>query len=146
MSLSLLVIARSVLNPCRLRCDRQSPCGACARRGKPAECIFTCSEQERKDAIDYRPARSQQTRQRIARLENLVTEMRDLVQSSHQPSGDNASPSEMPVYTEPPLNPSDGHATDDMGKLSLTDDHAVYTGSSHWVTILEDVRYFDDKY
>ncbi|KAH7009932.1 hypothetical protein EDB80DRAFT_714107 [Ilyonectria destructans] len=129
----------------KLRCDRQSPCGACARRGKPAECIFTCSEQERKDAIDYRPARSQQTRQRIARLENLVTEMRDIVQSSRQPSGDNASPSEMPVYTEPPLNPSDGHATDDMGKLSLTDDRAVYTGSSHWVTILEDIQCLKDE-
>lgn len=26
-----------------------------------------------------------------------------------------------------------------MGKLSITNDQAVYTGSSHWITILEDV-------
>ncbi|KAH8686510.1 fungal-specific transcription factor domain-containing protein [Ilyonectria robusta] len=71
--------------------------------------------------------------------------MRDIVQSSRQPSGDNASRSEMPAYTEPPLNPSDGRATDDMGKLSLTDDHAVYTGSSHWVTILEDIQCLKDE-
>lgn len=71
--------------------------------------------------------------------------MRDIVQSSRQPSGDNASPSEMPAYTEPQLNPSDGRVTNDMGKLSLTDDHAVYTGSSHWVTILEDIQCLKDE-
>ena len=40
------------------------------------------------------------------------------------------------------MTPSSGALTDDMGKLSITDDHAVYTGSSHWVTILEDVGPF----
>jgi hypothetical protein len=36
-------------------------------------------------------------------------------------------------------DPSDGHMVDSMGKLSLTDNDAVYIGSSHWVTILEEV-------
>lgn len=36
-------------------------------------------------------------------------------------------------------DPSDGHVVDSMGKLSLTDNNAVYIGSSHWVTILEEV-------
>lgn len=36
-------------------------------------------------------------------------------------------------------DPSDGHVVDSMGKLSLTDNDAVYIGSSHWVTILEEV-------
>lgn len=40
----------------------------------------------------------------------------------------------------PSLPPSDAQATENMGKLSLTDGHAVYMGSSHWATILEDVR------
>jgi hypothetical protein len=35
--------------------------------------------------------------------------------------------------------PSDSHVVDSMGKLSLTDNDAVYIGSSHWVTILEEV-------
>jgi hypothetical protein len=34
---------------------------------------------------------------------------------------------------------SDGHVLDSVGKLSLTDNDAVYIGSSHWVTILEEV-------
>ncbi|KAK3933912.1 fungal-specific transcription factor domain-containing protein [Diplogelasinospora grovesii] len=121
----------------KLRCDRQSPCRGCARRGKPGECIYTCSEEERKNTIDYRPhARGQQARQRIARLENLVTEMRDMMQSSHHASDGMASSNETPNDPGPPLAPA---IVDDMGKLSLTENHAVYTGSSHWVTILEDV-------
>ncbi|KAJ9134322.1 Transcription factor [Pleurostoma richardsiae] len=32
-----------------------------------------------------------------------------------------------------------------MGKLSLNDNQAVYTGSSHWVTILEDIRCLKDE-
>lgn len=37
------------------------------------------------------------------------------------------------------LDPPDDHVLDSMGKLSLTDNDAVYIGSSHWVTILEEV-------
>jgi hypothetical protein len=110
------------------------------RRGKVAECNYSSSEQERKDAIDYRPhTRHQQTRQRVARLENLVLQMRDMAQSSRQPSGDTASPNVALNDNEPPLAPPDGRVVEEMGRLSLTDDHTVYTGSSHWVTILEDV-------
>lgn len=61
-----------------------------------------------------------------------------MAQSSHQPPGDGALQSAPPNDTAPPLAPG-GQGLDDMGKLSLTDDHAIYTGSSHWVTILEDV-------
>ena len=32
---------------------------------------------------------------------------------------------------------------DGMGSLRLTDDDAVYTGSTHWATILEDVGDLD---
>ena len=71
--------------------------------------------------------------------------MRDMEQSSRQPSDDIASPSEAPNDPSLPLAPPDGHVIDSMGKLSLTDNHAVYIGSSHWVTILEDVSCLDEK-
>lgn len=132
-----------MLNRGRIRCDRQSPCGACSRRGKPAECIYTCTEQERREAVDYRPhTRTHQARQRIARLEDLVTEMRDMMESSRQPSADIATPSEPRNSPASSLAPAHGQVVDDMGKLRLTDNHAVYTGSSHWTTILEDVCLF----
>lgn len=44
------------------------------------------------------------------------------------------------IGSVPSFPPSDAQTTDNMGKLSLTDGHAVYMGSSHWATILEDVR------
>ena len=40
---------------------------------------------------------------------------------------------------EPFVAPTSDHVEDAMGKLSLTNDHEVYIGSSHWATILEDV-------
>ena len=129
-----------------MRCDRQSPCSACLRRGKPAECIYSSSEQERRDAVDYRPhAGKQLARQRVARLESLVTQMRDqmkaMEQSSHQASGHTTAP--VGSFHNRELNPAPHpeHLADSVGKLSLTDDRAVYTGSTHWGTILEEVSY-----
>lgn len=142
MSQSLFAIGRSELNSHRLRCDRQSPCSACVRRDKATECVYSSSEQERKDAIDYRPhARGQGARDRVARLETLVTEMREKVESLHQPFVDTASPAKALNDHTPALDPADGRMIDEMGKLSLTDNHTVYTGSSHWISILEDVSY-----
>ncbi|CAK7236551.1 hypothetical protein SBRCBS47491_009676 [Sporothrix bragantina] len=102
------------------------------------ECNFSVSELERSHAVDYRPhARRQQARQRVARLEGLVTEMRDQMQSL---------PGPMALSSIPARSPAVGTTTnDDMGKLSLTDDHVVYTGSSHWVTILEDIQRLKDE-
>ncbi|KAF7548328.1 hypothetical protein G7046_g8711 [Stylonectria norvegica] len=65
-------------------------------------------------------------------------EMRDMAQTSTEISNDAAS---LGGIGEPPLASLDGHIADDMGKLDLTGNHAIYTGSSHWVTILEDVSY-----
>ncbi|KAH8660808.1 fungal-specific transcription factor domain-containing protein [Tricladium varicosporioides] len=130
----------------KLRCDRQSPCSSCVRRGKHAECTYSTSEQERKDAIDYRPyARNQQARQRVARLENLVTEMREMEHRSRQPSDDRSLSSELLNNPVPPLAPLDDNTIGSMGNLSLTDNHEVYVGSSHWVTILEDIRLLKDE-
>ncbi|KAF2740596.1 hypothetical protein EJ04DRAFT_454808 [Polyplosphaeria fusca] len=114
----------------KLKCDRQSPCGVCVRRSKPADCIYTCTEQERKEAIDYRPhGRGQRARQRIARLENLVSEIASSTESTA-------------TSRESHLGPSSG---DDQGKLSLNDNLSTYTGSSHWATILEDIRHLKDE-
>ncbi|KAI8964657.1 fungal-specific transcription factor domain-containing protein [Daldinia sp. FL1419] len=125
----------------KLRCDRQSPCAACARRGKSEECVYSCSEQERKDAVDYRPlTRGQQARRRVARLENLVIEM---VQNSRQPSSNGETLNV--ALGDDGLQHLDGNVVDDMGKLSLADNHAIYTGSSHWVTILDDIRHLKNE-
>ncbi|RSL61449.1 hypothetical protein CEP54_006225 [Fusarium duplospermum] len=40
---------------------------------------------------------------------------------------------------------SDEHAETSIGKLSLEDGNAIYTGSSHWATILDDIRQLKDE-
>lgn len=68
--------------------------------------------------------------------------MRDRAQGSLQPLGEITSPNNPPKHPPPP---PDGHVIDNMGKLTVTDDHAVYTGSSHWVTLLEDIQCLKDE-
>lgn len=88
--------------------------------------------------MDYRPHnRTQKARQRIARLENLVTELRDRTVNPNQNLDDTPLLSNDLVRSEPPLTiPS---TTTSIGNLNLTEERSVYTGSSHWATILEDV-------
>ncbi|RDW57488.1 oleate activated transcription factor 3 [Coleophoma cylindrospora] len=132
-----------------MRCNRESPCGACLRRGKPAECTYTSSEQERKDAVDYRPhAGGKQARQKVARLEKLVTQMRDQMRVVEQTSGSVSDIAPLNEYAEDPVLPDalgDGNVGDSVGKLSLTDDHTVYHGSTHWGTILEEIQSLKDE-
>jgi hypothetical protein len=132
-----------VLRLFRLRCDRQSPCSSCLRRGKPEECKYSSSEQERKYAVDYRPhSGSHHARDRVTRLERLLTQMRDQtrdMEQSSQVSGTLASSLEPFHDSEPRLAPRTSHVADTVGKLTITDDHAVYIGSTHWITILEEV-------
>lgn len=67
--------------------------------------------------------------------------MRDMEQKSRLPVEKMEVTGE--VHKDETLNTQrdlpDGHVVDSMGKLSLTDKGAVYIGSSHWVTILEEV-------
>jgi hypothetical protein len=127
--------------PGRARCDRQSPCAACVKRGRPIECIYTSSLQERQVALDYSPHnRNRQARQSLARLELTTTQLREQMrvlakQSLGLPedvvSGDSLS---LGGCLSSPL-------ADRFGSLNLNDDHTVYSGSTHWITILEDEGY-----
>ncbi|KAK3331421.1 fungal-specific transcription factor domain-containing protein [Apodospora peruviana] len=122
----------------KLGCDRQSPCSTCVRHGKASTCTYSTPEQDRRAAVDYRPrharSRQQTARQRVAHLEGLVLEMRAMERDSSSPTlAANASDDGDPSAP-----------TDVMGKLSFTDKHAVYTGSSHWASILEDIQCLKD--
>jgi hypothetical protein len=71
----------------------------------------------------------------------MVMEMRDMIQNSDQHS---PSTSIAPTDLESQSMTLHDNEKDDIGKLSLSDNHGVYTGSSHWVTILEDVCYREE--
>lgn len=62
--------------------------------------------------------------------------MRVMEQSSFSPgaTADDRTSSPGPI-----LDSDSQIASDAVGKLTLTDDHAVYIGATHWVTVLEEV-------
>ncbi|KAF5982039.1 transcriptional regulatory [Fusarium coicis] len=87
--------------------------------------------------------RNQKARQRIARLENLVTELRDKAEGSTKSLSDVAQADNAPNGLEPTTSGISPNVR--MGNLNLADDQAVYTGSSHWATILEDIQQLRDE-
>lgn len=134
----------------KLRCDRRAPCGACSRRGKADECVYLTPEQERRNAIDYRPhARSQNARQRVERLEKTVNQLRGQMRTveltSNRAYGSLTLPSDPSQGSTSAVNQPDRQLTENMGKLNMTGDYAVYTGSTHWITILEDIQSLKDE-
>ncbi|KAF5634061.1 transcriptional regulatory [Fusarium tjaetaba] len=87
--------------------------------------------------------RNQKARQRVARLENLVTELRDKAESSTKSLNDVAQANNASIALEPTASGTSPNVR--MGNLNLADDQAVYTGSSHWATILEDIQQLRDE-
>lgn len=67
-----------------------------------------------------------------------MTELRDKAESSTKSLSDVAQADNAPNGLEPTTSGISPNVR--MGNLNLADDQAVYTGSSHWATILEDVR------
>ncbi|PWY78360.1 hypothetical protein BO70DRAFT_338925 [Aspergillus heteromorphus CBS 117.55] len=140
------ILSCTVCRGRKLRCDRQSPCGSCLRRGRPEECIYTSSAQERRDAVDYRPrARNPSAKQGFARLEKFVREqIRAMDEKIRQESGVR-TPSHEPSHSISPPPSQEDQIADTVGKLTLTDDQTVYTGSSHWANMLEDIQILKDE-
>lgn len=107
--------------------------------------MYLTPEQERRNAIDYRPhARSQNARQRVERLEKTVNQLRGQMRTveltSNRAYGSLTLPSDPSQGSTSAVNQPDRQLTENMGKLNMTGDYAVYTGSTHWITILEDVN------
>lgn len=67
-----------------------------------------------------------------------MTELRDKAESSNKSMSDTAQADNASSGFEPTASGTSPNVR--MGNLNLADDQAVYTGSSHWATILEDVR------
>lgn len=71
--------------------------------------------------------------------------MRDTIEKSRQLPG-GLIPSTDAINGDTSSHGHDIHAIENMGNLSLVDDHSVYTGSSHWVAILEEVSYYPEGF
>jgi hypothetical protein len=105
--------------PCRnskLKCDREQPCGQCAKKGRLDLCVYAPKPEKKRPAAKGVAAR-------LKRLEGMVRGMMDEegnVKPQTQDSGDSAAP---------PLK----------GQVIHGDRATTYVGATHCLAMLEDV-------
>lgn len=141
----------------KLKCDRNSPCAPCIKRGRAAQCTFP------PPALRKKPAESMQSR--LRHLENLVKDAMNSQASANRDDGmpeygqrhgttnDTDVAPEMELEARPQTlglvqNPS-SHTPSNVsriidsgssGQVIHGDKKTTYVGATHWAAILEDVR------
>ncbi|KAH7165760.1 fungal-specific transcription factor domain-containing protein [Dactylonectria macrodidyma] len=133
--------------PCRnrkLKCNRGLPCDTCIRRGKSALCQYA-SNADRNDRHENKP---ESMTERLKNLEELIT---SLAQKSQLKPPDTlmalakTQPRNEVAMTDGSDAGSDSHvgSKDEIEALGgglLGGLQASYTDSSHWSSILEDIK------
>lgn len=101
----------------KLKCDRQRPCGSCARGGYGASCDFVAREMPRRE--EKETSRSEAN----ARLQKLEQMVHSFVQQSSVAS---------PITNNSPQAPTGGHLRQGT--------ETSYVGATHWEAILESIH------
>ncbi|EHK27285.1 uncharacterized protein TRIVIDRAFT_188169 [Trichoderma virens Gv29-8] len=114
--------------PCRnskLKCDREQPCGQCAKKGRLDLCVYAPKPEKKRPAAKGMAAR-------LKRLEGMVRGMMDdegNLKPLSQAAGESAAPQL-------------------KGKVVHGDRATTYVGATHCLAMLEDIEdikaYFDD--
>ena len=105
----------------KLKCDRESPCGACTRRNDEQSCVF----QKFQSSFDHERERRVQAESRLQHLEELV---KTLANTKRQPDPQISHPGlGIPVETQ--NSPSDAQQP-----------HNPYPGATHWSAMLDDIE------
>lgn len=108
--------------PCRnskLKCDREQPCGQCAKKGRLDLCVYAPKPEKKRPAAKGMAAR-------LKRLEGMVRGMMD--DEGNLRSGPQAA---------------EGVAPQLKGKVVHGDNATTYVGATHCLAMLEDVS--DEK-
>lgn len=121
--------------PCRLRklkCNQELPCGSCIKRGVRSSCQFAPNA----DRGDKRATVAKSVSSRLKRLEDLITKMSENSGSLPDPQSsepaaekDTRVPNTQTTCTPEPLN-----------KGLLFNANSSYTDSSHWSSLLEEIK------
>lgn len=125
----------------RLKCDRQSPCTSCSKRGDPALCSYD-NDVPSKSTRRQGPTIAAEAQVRLQRLEEMVTSlMQAPKEDSARPIDDTSfhignSDQQSAVSTNNSHRlfkvPSGGH-------LDTQGSETNYVGATHWATVLENV-------
>lgn len=131
----------------KLKCDRQTPCSQCVKKGRASLCTFPAP------AARKRPAVTMQNR--LMHLESLVkgvmtSQGPNVPSDSSSNSQTTTSPAVVPQFQS--LNEVQGAFNDAListkddlsnssGQVVLGPNESTYIGATHWAAILDDVSF-----
>lgn len=131
---------KCILNYVRLRCDRNHPCGACARRGLSNSCnyaVISAATTPSSSTLNAQqiaaPRQSTSLHDRLSELEKLVVTL-----MNGQPRPNLLEP--IPDIRRPRDLLDEAVTAKDPGTLNLRESGASYVQSGHWESVLTKVR------
>ena len=140
----------------RLKCNRESPCSTCSKRGLASSCTYTANVRPSSDAGLRQASRPPDSVQdRIQQLESLVV---DLMQktapkdSFHEPqiTPEAVSPTRSPdgpaKATSTENTTDDTSSRFDYGSMKLSNSGASYVNSAHWAAVLDRIAELKDHF
>jgi hypothetical protein len=125
-------------SPHRLKCDRQSPCTACSKRGDIASCSYSNGGPSGREGPQAAEAQL-----RLQKLEEMVTGLMQTNKEHSENLSDKTSPPGMTVDGR--METLSVHSlplrseTSSGGHLNINGSETNYVGATHWATILENV-------
>lgn len=128
----------------RLRCDRQTPCTSCRRKGDTSSCIYSTNlatgprssnggHDRNRDGT-----RASEAQQRLQKLEQMVAQLAH----SNQSSGtvESSGPESLKRRERSLQEQEQYQEQDRSGYLESDGLRTMYRGATHWASILENVR------
>ena len=123
----------------KLKCDRQSPCATCLRKGHGETCIYIEVNNASLERVNGgRPQHAPKSKgieaqHRLQKLESIVA---NLLQS--QPNSAEPLPG---VSSAATLDRDDELSGDrcPVGRLNINGSETSYIGATHWASVLDDV-------
>lgn len=109
----------------KLKCDRLSPCGQCAKKGRPESCAYAPRPQK------ARPVKGMAAR--LKRLEGMVRGMIDIPNDSSSNVGEVRGGVALPAHCSSEGKNPGGHV------IVRSERSTNYVGGTHFMAILEDV-------
>ncbi|EJP68660.1 fungal specific transcription factor [Beauveria bassiana ARSEF 2860] len=130
--------------PCRaskLKCDRSQPCSQCAKKDRPAACVYAPKPVKRKPPPKGMSAR-------LKRLEGMVRNMMEAEAAENAAEGGKKTDGE--EEEEAAAAATDAHeAKTAHGQVVRSVQGSTYVGATHCLAMLEDIEdmktYFDDE-
>lgn len=137
------ILSCSQCRQAKSKCDRQSPCGTCHRRGRADQCTFPLPVTRKKAALSLQ--------KRLKTLESIVKDVMENYEIVTAKSTSSATLQEAPMAASTctvTASNLQGSSVDScsfeevqrrQGHVVFDDNESRYMSSTHWKTLLENV-------